>query len=645
MVADHHATHTELPAWRSVVAAMPVPAALVDRNGVMVAANRWIEVEPGQALVRPLAEAVSKGLVFGADGTTRWRVRPVDPDAGVFLATTEREDTGDHLIRRFYSTGDSLFVVYDQSGHVIESNQAWEKLLGYSHDEVFGLDSWTLLPPDDVRTRVEVEQSLRTRGRAEPTFHMRRADGTYRLVRWALHFDTAVGRCFGIGRDVTEEHRLAAELHRRATTDELTGLANRATFLEALSAALEEGHDPAVLFLDLDHFKVINDSLGHAAGDELLAALGARLNALAVSADSVCARQGGDEFVVLLADGSEERAIAAAEETLEALTLPFRIADRSLRLHMSIGISYATADHRDPDRILGEADTAAYEAKRQGRGRYVVFDRELRAAVDRRFEVEAALRRALDGDELEVHLQPIVRLPGGGVVGAEALVRWRTGRELLGPGAFLDVAEEAGLMPDLGRLVVDRAIEAGSELRRRGRPMYVTVNLTAAELVEPDVVDVIARSLARWELPARDLVVEITESTVISADRVLPTLHELRALGVRIALDDFGTGFSSLAHLRELPIDVVKIDRSFVWDLVDDEVTRAMTGSLLHLCDAMGLDVVCEGIETTDQAAVVERLGGTLGQGFLFHRPMPIDELLALVTRPTGSRVHDTSLH
>jgi len=504
------------------------------------------------------------------------------------------------LLRKFFSSGDALFVVYDQAGRIIESNAAWENLLGYSHDETFGLDSWTLLPPEDLQTRIDVEAELRRYGRCEPAFEMRTADGTYRLVQWALHFDTTVGRCFGIGRDVTEEGKQTAELHRRAFTDELTGLANRAKFLDELHRWFTASNTPAVLFCDLDHFKVINDSLGHQAGDQLLSQLAARLSELAISGDSLVARLGGDEFVILLGDADQDRAVAAAREVLAAMSLPFEIGGRPVHCSMSIGIAVADNSRAaTADTLLSEADTAAYKAKGLGRSRYVVFDRDLRAAADRRFNVEEGLHYAIENDKLEVYYQPIVTLPGGGIVGVEALVRWRNEEgDLIGPGGFLDVAEEAGLMPQISRIVLRSAVEVGAEFARAGRDLMYN-----------------------------------TESS-------LPLLHDLRAHGIRIGLDDFGTGFSSLAHLRELPIDVVKVDRSFVADLVNDEVTRAVTASLVSLCGALGLRVVLEGIETTEHASAVEQIGGTMAQGYLFHRPMPIDELRQLLGIRNGLVPH-----
>lgn len=633
-MSDHRRA-IQREAWAAVVGALPVPAALVDEAGSVLAGNRWLGVERGATLLRQTAD-VAPGLAFGADGTTRWRVRPLDntdgSEAAVLLATAERLHASDHLLRRFFSSGESLFVVYDQAGRVVESNKAWENLLGYSADEVFGLDSWTLLPPDDLTTRARVEAELRDHGRAEPVFQMRRADGSFRLVKWALHFDTTVGRCFGIGRDITDEDRIAQELQRRATTDELTGLANRATFVEALSEALADGALPSVMFMDLDNFKVINDSLGHHAGDILLAALGRRLDNLAVSEDSLVGRLGGDEFVVMLRDSTVERAMDAATETIEAMEEPFLLHGRSVQMHLSIGISHAMPG-ADADALLGEADTAAYEAKERGRAQFVVFDSQLRDTVNRRFNVEASLRTALDEDRIDVVFQPIVQLPGRGIVGAEALVRLRGhDGEVIAPGKFLDVAFAAGLMPRIGRRVLDLALQAGRDLIAADRRITLSVNLSASELGQPDIVEHLASALDRSGFPAEDLLIEITESVVLATDATIPVLHQLRGLGLRIALDDFGTGFSSLAHLRQLPIDVVKIDRSFVADLERDPVTRALTASLVDLCTTLQKDVVVEGIETADQASAVEQLGAHHAQGFLFHRPMPFAELRGLVT-------------
>lgn len=626
-----------ISSWIHMLHALPVPAAIVDSDGVTIAANRWIDTWQGEPLLRPATEETAPGLALGVDSTSRWRVRPLDADAKYLLATAEREDAGDHLLRQFFSSGDALFVVYDQAGRIIESNAAWDSLLGYSAEEAFGLDSWSLLPPDEAAVQEQVETELRTHSRSEPRFHMRNADGEYRLVQWALHFDAAVGRCFGIGRDITEEGREAAELHRRAYTDELTGLSNRAHLLLTLDGYLETTDMPAVLFCDLDHFKLVNDSLGHSAGDALLAALGRRLETLQIGPESLVSRLGGDEFVVLLRNADQDYASQIAREMLDMMRSPFIIAGRSLHVGMSIGIALARdkPEWRSSQVLLSEADTAVYEAKAKGRNSVVVFDDELRSTNERRLSVEDGLRHALQNDGLEVHYQPIIDVETKVIVGVEALVRWRRcDGELIGPGGFLDVAEEAGLLPAIGLYVMEHAMRLGADLSANGVDMLISVNVSAQEVSNNRLADDVQSLLRRTGMNASNLLLEITESAVLNTDMALPLLRELREVGVSIGLDDFGTGFSSLAHLRTLPIDVVKVDRSFVGDLVTDEVTRAVTASLISLCDALGLFTILEGVETEDQSQAVEDMGGGMAQGFLYYRPMPASVLRSMILPP-----------
>ena len=626
-----------ISSWIHMLHALPVPAAIVDSDGVTIAANRWIDTWQGEPLLRPATEETAPGLALGVDSTSRWRVRPLDADAKYLLATAEREDAGDHLLRQFFSSGDALFVVYDQAGRIIESNAAWDSLLGYSAEEAFGLDSWSLLPPDEAAVQEQVETELRTHSRSEPRLHMRNADGEYRLVQWALHFDAAVGRCFGIGRDITEEGREAAELHRRAYTDELTGLSNRAHLLLTLDGYLETTDMPAVLFCDLDHFKLVNDSLGHSAGDALLAALGRRLETLQIGPESLVSRLGGDEFVVLLRNADQDYASQIAREMLDMMRSPFIIAGRSLHVGMSIGIALARdkPEWRSSQVLLSEADTAVYEAKAKGRNSVVVFDDELRSTNERRLSVEDGLRHALQNDGLEVHYQPIIDVETKVIVGVEALVRWRRcDGELIGPGGFLDVAEEAGLLPAIGLYVMEHAMRLGADLSANGVDMLISVNVSAQEVSNNRLADDVQSLLRRTGMNASNLLLEITESAVLNTDMALPLLRELREVGVSIGLDDFGTGFSSLAHLRTLPIDVVKVDRSFVGDLVTDEVTRAVTASLISLCDALGLFTILEGVETEDQSQAVEDMGGGMAQGFLYYRPMPASVLRSMILPP-----------
>jgi len=632
---DDPPTPSELAAWSAVVAAMPIPAAVVTRLGDVIATNRWLSVEPGERLLVAADADDAATLRFGIN-ESRWRVRPVDAQGQYLLATTEREDAGDHLLRQFFSSGDSLFVVYDQAGLIIQSNAAWEKLLGYSSEEVFGLDSWSLLPAADVVTRSSVELELRQHGRAETNFQMRTADGSYRQIRWALQFDASVGRCFGIGRDVTEEGKATAALERRAFHDQLTGLNNRSLLVDRLDEVLAQGAFPSLLFCDLDRFKVVNDSLGHQAGDILLSKLAARIGAVDLGEGALLARFGGDEFVVLVESGGVDRARHVAEQLAASLSEPFDVSGRSLHMTMSIGISSA---HLSPTRtakgLLGDADTAAYAAKSRGRSRAVVYDNDLRNAAARRLDVEVGLRQALADGCIEAHFQPIVSLPNAEIIGAEALIRWRTSAGLISPDHFLDVAEDAGLMPELGRCAIISAMSAATVLTELDPRFLMSINVADAELKVPRFCQWLEAEVRGAGLDPTHFLIEITESSVLATDTAVPVLRRLRAAGFRIGLDDFGTGFSSLAHLRELPIDVVKVDRTFVADLVGDPVTRAVTESLVTLCKALGLDVILEGIETAEQAAAAERIGGSTAQGYLFHEPMSSDDLFALVDAVT----------
>ncbi len=625
--------------WINLLEALPIPAALIDDQGAILATNRWLARSPGETLINLQDTQGTKGLRAGADDDSRWLLHPIDPAAAVMIATSEHEGVGDHLLRHFFSTGEWLYVVYDNWGLVVESNQAWEELLGFEPGQAYGADSWSLLQPEDRKNRPVIEHELRTRGRAETIYRMRTASGAYQTIRWTLQYDPTVGRCFGIGLDITEESRLQAELERKAHTDELTGLANRFAMLERLESILEVDGSPAVLFCDLNRFKIVNDSLGHRAGDTLLSSLGMRLNELAVSDDSLVARIGGDEFVVLLGNATTERAIATAEEILLSLRTPFVIEGRQVYVGMSIGIAvWQEGQELTGDSILAQADTAAYEAKKRDRNNWIIFDNLMQARLERRFNVESEIREALDDNRFEVHLQPFVDVVTSKITGGECLVRLRrSDGSLATPDHFLDVAEDAGLLPALGTKVIAEALRQAAELNRIDPSLMVSINVSGTELNSPFFVQETMVEAAAAGTDLGSILLEITEQAIVHLEYAVPRLEALRATGLRVALDDFGTGFSSLAHLRELPIDVVKVDRTFTQGLDDDPVTREVTASLIGLCGALGLDVVLEGVETQAQLDAVEAIGGTVAQGFLMYRPMPFSEFVKLVGRPDAA--------
>jgi diguanylate cyclase (GGDEF)-like protein/PAS domain S-box-containing protein len=428
------------------------------------------------------------------------------------------------------------------------------------------------------------------------------------------------------------------EIRRRGLHDPLTELPNRTLIMDRLNQAVQRADraagQVALAFLDLDDFKLVNDGLGHRAGDQVLRQVADRLRGAVRPGDTV-GRFGGDEFVVLCEDVADEAmALAIAQRLSEALRAPFPAGGDEHLVGASIGIALLDPDE-EPDALLRDADAAMYRAKERGRGRIELFDTGMRAWADGRLQTEAGLRRALEGDELEVHYQPIVDLADGSLAALEALVRWRhPERGLLGPDAFIPVAEESGLIVPLGRRVLELACGQAAEwsaLRPGRPPLPVHVNLSPRQLHDQSLVERVEATLTATGAVPAVLALEITESMLIDRGPArLALLERLRDLGVTLLLDDFGTGWSSLSHLAQLPIGGLKVDRSFVAGL--DTGHAPIVDAILRLARALDLPVVAEGIETERQLAELRRLGCRLGQGYLFSRPLPAAELRGLVT-------------
>jgi diguanylate cyclase (GGDEF)-like protein/PAS domain S-box-containing protein len=440
--------------------------------------------------------------------------------------------------------------------------------------------------------------------------------------------DRPVGRVWSF-RDMTAQRRLEKELRRRAYEDSLTPLPNRALFMkrlaEALSRSEPHGADVVVLLLDLDDFKTVNDSLGHVAGDRLLIRVAERLLGCLRDTDTA-ARLGGDEFVVLL-DGPADRAeaMAVAERILEALSRPMLIEDRMVTVQASLGIALAQSATDAPD-LLRNADLAMYAAKREGGARWRIFESDMHSGALARLELKADLERAIERDELLVHYQPIVCLRTLRIVGVEALVRWQhPSRGLVGPVEFIPLAEETGLIDRIGQLVIESACRQGSNWRqtiRGGDDLTISVNLSPRQLSDPALVDHVRQVLAQTGLPPAALVLELTESALAETfTDAVNVLEQLSHLGVRLALDDFGTGYSSLSRLDRCPLDIVKVDKSFVDRIDQGSGDAALLEAMLQLAGALRLQVVAEGIETETQLRRLQALGCEMGQGYLLFRP------------------------
>ena len=615
------------------------PSLLIDSDRVLLEVNdaaRDLDagLAPGARLV-----SVEGWTVEALDQDGRFRLLSFAGTIGSGEREAGPEDVRDQLLRQFFGTDGMMFIVCDATGRVIKANDEWIRIVG-SFAEETPPSFWDLVQTESSDSTTTINYALATRSRCRAHLRLRSSDGSSCETDWSLSLDTTTGLLFGVGRDVTAQARMTEELERLAFTDSLTGLANRARIVRVIDSHLVAGRAPGVLFCDLDRFKVVNDSLGHQAGDRLLQMLAERL-VLVCQNDTradrlLVGRLGGDEFVVVMASTNEAGAARLAARFLERMNEPFVLNGRQFRIGMSIGIAVAIPGRSsEAELLLSEADTAAYHAKDQRRGGFVIHDEDLQTLLGQRFDIEAGLVRALYEERFEVHYQPILEIASGAVRGVEALVRWRDDHGILQPPAsFVAIAEEAGLIGDIDDFVLSTATREAAAI---GRDDFgLSINATAGQISNQQFVDRVRTALDNSGFDPHRLTLELTESAMLSdMDSTIPVMNALRELGVRIAIDDFGTGYSSLSYLRELPIDIVKIDRSFVQSLATDHVAQSVVAAVLGLARALDLNVVVEGIETVPQLEMAQQLGCELAQGFLFHQPMPADELQLLLTPTT----------
>jgi diguanylate cyclase (GGDEF)-like protein/PAS domain S-box-containing protein len=549
-----------------------------------------------------------------------------------------------------------MVTVMDAGGNVVYGSPSITTVLGWSMLD-FGEPSaehdryppvWELVHPDDVQAVANAFLETVTEGRAyaRVEFRMRHRDGSWRWIEAVATNrldDPAVRGIVVNSRDVTARKEMEAALTHQALHDPLTDLPNRALLVDRIEQALRRlGRHPgrvAVLFLDLDRFKVVNDSLGHAAGDHLLVEVAQRLAAASRPGDTI-ARFGGDEFVVLCEElHHENEAITIVGRLADALARPFLHQGRELSLTASVGIASSDDPTVDPAALLRDADAAMYSAKDRGRARHEVFDSALHDHAVARLDLEVELRQALDRHELCIEYQPVVRLADDRVIGAEALLRWQhPDRGLLAPADFIDIAEETGLIVPIGEWTLR---EACAELARwRGSerddapPSLLAVNVSGRQLAHTDFVSTVAAAIDGAGIDATQLCIEITETAVLhqagDSDR---TLAALRALGVNVALDDFGTGYSSLGYLRRMPVDIVKIDGSFIEGLGRDRESTAIVAAVVALADALSLTTVAEGIESAEQLEQVAALGVDWVQGHYYSAPIASSALSSVPER------------
>jgi diguanylate cyclase (GGDEF)-like protein/PAS domain S-box-containing protein len=544
-----------------------------------------------------------------------------------------------------------VVTVIDTNGVVLYQSESVRRVFGYSARTLTGRGLVHLLHPDSAARLVEALRTVAGRPYATTVVELTvpHLDGLPRQAEITvanLVDDPSVGGLVLNTRDISERKQLQGQLMHEAFHDTLTQLANRALFHERVAEALrneeEDGSTVTVLFLDLDGFKEVNDSLGHAAGDQLLVEVADRLHST-VRPDDTVARFGGDEFAVLVHAPSRRYAEGVAERIVAAMDEPFLLGERELFIGASVGLACVEDDEAaasDAEQLMRDADLAMYRAKALGGGGWAAYDPEMHASVVARLELEADLRRALDRREISLHYQPLIDLADSRIVGFEALVRWHHPvRGLVTPAEFIPVAEATGLIVPLGRWVLTEACRQAVawSAETGGYPLKMSVNVSVRQFDRADLPAAVAEVLMETGMPAGQLCLEMTESVLMKdTEENLAQLIRLKALGVQLAIDDFGTGYSSLAYLRRFPVDIIKIDRSFVEQLgvQADDATLART--IVQLGQSLGISTVAEGIEQVGQLTALRRMGCGLAQGFYFSRPVPADEAGRLLIVEAG---------
>ena len=568
-----------------------------------------------------------------------------------FSARKKVEDAlahSENFARTIISSVGEGVIVYDRELRYQVWNHFMEELTGLRADQVLGkyaLDSFPHLREYGLDALLQ---------RALAGERVRSDDTPYRVPQtgkdgWVTAFYSPHiapnGEIIGVVaiiHDVTERKRAEEQLQHNAFHDSLTGLPNRALFLDRLERLIKhvQRHPEymfAVLFLDLDRFKVVNDSLGHSVGDDLLVAIGHRLEACLREGDSV-ARLGGDEFAILLDDVRDVNdATRIADRIERELSTPFTLRGHEVFTTASIGIALSSTGYSRPGELLRDSDTAMYRAKNGGRGHYEVFDRDMHLQAVEQLKIETDLRRAVARNELVLHYQPVISLESGEITGFEALARWNHARHgLLQPANFISVAEETGMIVPIGYWVLR---EACSQMRLwldnfpLLRDIAVSVNISSRQFAQPDLVDQIDRILDDTRCPARNLKLEITESVIMhDAPLAASMLRALKERGVAVCIDDFGTGYSSLSYLKTFPIDTLKIDRSFVAQVDENGSSVELIETIVALARILGISAVAEGVETPEQLELVRRLGSHYAQGFYFSTPLSPEQAEELLS-------------
>jgi diguanylate cyclase (GGDEF)-like protein/PAS domain S-box-containing protein len=556
----------------------------------------------------------------------------------------QRVRDSEERLRKFADASRAGIVFHDE-GRITDCNEALAQLTGYSAQELIGSEIIQYVAPEHRERALE---NVRTGYERPYESEIVARDGSVIPVEFegrVMPLGDKVYR-LSVVRDIRRRKQNEARIDFLAHHDQLTGLPNRALLRERLefilASARRRGNRAAVLFIDLDNFKVVNDSLGHAAGDELLKVVAARLPA-ALRAVDVVSRHGGDEFLVVLPDVEDERApIPVAEKILAAIGEPMLIEGQSVTVSPSIGIAVFPRDGENVEELVKNADAAMYLAKERGRSNYQFFNKGLAESAQRAFQLETRMREAIRSNGFLLHYQPQVRVTDGAVIGVEALIRWpQQGGDWIEPSEFIPVAEQRGLVTTIGRWVVREACRQAKAWQDQGlAPLPVAVNLSPIEFRQRDFAVEVERVLMETGLEARWLAFELTERMLMGdLAEMARTLEALKRLGVGLAIDDFGTGHSSLMHLKRFPIDKLKIDRTFVRDMPGDADDMAITGAVIDLARNMGITSIAEGVDRLEQLEFLRARGCDEAQGYLFCRALPPEELAGWLAKPHSGTI------
>lgn len=572
----------------------------------------------------------------------------------------------DELFRLISENAADMIAVMDVNGKALYSSPAYERVLGYSPADLDGQLSLDQVHPTD-RARVE-QAALKAQltGQGETLeYKMRHKNGSWRMLEsTASAVCSATGRVDKlviVNRDVTERKRAEEMLAHQTLHDLLTNLPNRTLFLDRLQHAISRArrhadYSFAVLFIDLDEFKILNDSLGHSAGDELLIQIAGRLRSCFRESDSVCrttadqprtahdeglARLGGDEFTVLLDDISDVgQAVRVAQRISAKCAIPFVINDQEVVVSASIGIAMSCPSYVAAEDLIRDAELGMYRAKKAGKARCEVFDPAMHANAVRRLTLEGDLRRAIETKELRVYYQPIVALQSGQIIGFEALSRWQRSDRLVPPNEFIPVADETGLILPINRLVL---LDACRQLRawqlrfQCEYPLTMSVNIAPKQFSQPDLARDIQLAIQETGILPETLQLEIMETTAMEAEKAAQILAQLKGLGVRLSIDDFGTGHSSLSRLQRLQVHCLKVDRSFICRMVDDKDSQEIVRLIIAMAHTLDLKVVAEGTETEQQINALRRLNCEMAQGYFFSHPAPAEKVTDLLRQSLKS--------